>query len=273
MHSFQIGSFTLPGALIVLAVSVTIGLFVGKRIAGSLTTSVERKFWQTFWVGMIAARIGFVMKYKETYFASPLAIIDIRDGGWHIFAGFGAVCLFGLIQIIQIPAIKKPLGLALLASLSIWLAGSFLFSMSLEKDQHLTAEQVVTLQGETTALSVFAGKPTVVNLWASWCPPCIREMPAFSIAQKQYSDIHFVFLNQGESASTIQKFLTERNLSLENVLLDPQGAIARLYQANGLPTTLFFDATGRLMDKRVGELSHATLMDRLSNMHPSSKEN
>ena len=273
MHSIQIGSFTLPGTLIVFAVSMTIALLVGRKIAGKLATVFEKKFWQTFWIGLIAARIGFVLKYWESYFAAPLDIIDIRDGGWHAFAGFGVACLYALMQIAKSHAIKKPLAAALVASFSIFLLGSFLLSMPVEKDVQLTATPVLTLQGGATSLKAFAGKPTVVNVWASWCPPCIREMPVLSKAQQQYPDIHFVFLNQGEAAETVQKFLSARNLTLENVLLDPQGAIAKQYDARGLPTTLFFDATGRLIDKRMGELSHATLMDRLSTIPLSSTDN
>lgn len=273
MHSIQIGNFTLPGTLIVLAVSMTIALLVGKKIAGNVATTFEKKFWQTFWLGLIAARIGFVLKYRDLYFASPLDIIDIRDGGWHAFAGFGVACLYALMQISKTHSIKKSMAAALVASFSIFLLGSFLLSMQVEKDVQLTETPVLALQGGPTTLKAFAGQPTVVNLWASWCPPCIREMPVLSKAQKQYPDIHFVFLNQGETANTVQNFLTARNLTLENVLLDPQGEIARQYHARGLPTTLFFDATGRLIDKRMGELSHATLMDRLSNIQPSSREN
>lgn len=273
MHGIQIGSFTLPGTLIVFAVSMTIALLVGRKIAGKVAAAFENKFWQTFWVGLIAARIGFVLKYWESYFASPLDIIDIRDGGWHAFAGFGVAFLYALMQIAKSHAIKKPLAAALVASFSIFLLGSFLLSMPVEKDVQLTETPVLTLQGGATSLKAFAGKPTVVNVWASWCPPCIREMPLLSKAQQQYPDIHFVFLNQGEAAETVQKFLSARNLTLENVLLDPQGAIAKQYEARGLPTTLFFDATGRLIDKRMGELSHATLMDRLSAIPLSSMEN
>ncbi|WP_459655422.1 TlpA family protein disulfide reductase, partial [Achromobacter xylosoxidans] len=70
-------------------------------------------------------------------------------------------------------------------------------------------------------LAAFQGKPTVVNLWASWCPPCRREMPAFEQAQAANPDIHFVFLNQGEAASTVRQYLDEHAPSLANALLDP----------------------------------------------------
>lgn len=272
MHSIEIGGFSISVALIVLAVTLLIGLVIGKQIAGNLSATAEKIIWQIFWVGLVAARIGFVLKYNEIYFASPWDIIDIRDGGWHTFFGIVAAYLFGFIQIVTTPALRKALSAALLTSLCVWLLGSFLISIPASKDVQLTATPVFTEKGEATSLRNFAGKPTVINLWASWCPPCVREMPVFSSAQKQYPDINFVFLNQGESTDTVKQFLTDRKLILENVLLDPKVAIAKHYQAKGLPTTLFFDADGRLIDKRMGELSHATLIDRLAKIQATSRD-
>src|SRR5690606_40886240 len=56
------------------------------------------------------------------------------------------------------------------------------------------------LEGGEVRLPTFIGQPTVVNLWATWCPPCRREMPVLRDAQQRYPDIAFIFANQGESA-------------------------------------------------------------------------
>src|SRR3546814_7473677 len=65
------------------------------------------------------------------------------------------------------------------------------------------------------------GEPMVVNLWATWCPPCRREMPVLAKAQEERGDVTFVFVNQGESESEIRDYLRESHLQLSNVLLDP----------------------------------------------------
>lgn len=119
-------------------------------------------------------------------------------------------------------------------------------------------------EGQPVSISDFKGQPTVVNLWASWCAPCRREMPALQQGQLENPDIHFVFPNQGETIDIINTYLTEEGLALENVLLDPDNALADGIASRGLPTTLFLDHEGRIVDIRLGELSPATLQERLN---------
>lgn len=83
-------------------------------------------------------------------------------------------------------------------------------------------------------------------------------------AQAQRSDVNFVFLDQGESAEKVRRFLAAEQLPLANVLLDINSKAGEQMAARGLPTTFFFDAQGRLADVRVGELSPATLDQRLA---------
>ena len=124
--------------------------------------------------------------------------------------------------------------------------------------------------GTTVRLASFQGRPTVVNLWATWCPPCQREMPVLQQAQASRPDVHFLFLNQGESPQQVAAYLAKSGLQLRNVLLDARGEAGAALGHRALPTTLFFDASGRLIDTRVGELSEASLAQRLSDLPPST---
>jgi len=120
------------------------------------------------------------------------------------------------------------------------------------------------VEGTEVSLASFQGKPTVVNLWATWCPPCVREMPVLQQAQAERSDVHFVLVNQGERATRVRDYLASRQLRLRNVLVDEGNALGAFTGHRALPTTLFYDAQGRLVDTRVGELSAASLAHRLS---------
>ena len=114
-----------------------------------------------------------------------------------------------------------------------------------------------TLSGDLVTLNqLAAGKPMVVNLWATWCPPCIREMPLLAKAQERYSDIHFVFINQGEQGETVTGFLRNSDLTLSNVLLDSDGQVAKVTASMALPSTLFYNAAGEQVDDAGDPLAH-----------------
>ncbi|HAQ27862.1 MAG TPA: peroxiredoxin, partial [Pseudomonas sp.] len=116
------------------------------------------------------------------------------------------------------------------------------------------------------ALQDFVGKPLVVNLWATWCPPCRREMPVLAEAQRTESDVTFLFVNQGEGERVIADFLDTEGLGLENVLLDTGGRLGQHVGSTALPTTLFYDAEGRQVGSHLGELSRASLARALERL-------
>lgn len=133
------------------------------------------------------------------------------------------------------------------------------------------AEMTTTLlSGESTTLAALAdGKPMVVNLWASWCPPCRREMPVLAAAQKQQAWASFVFANQGENTATIQRYLSDSQLELANVTLDRDTRLGVVAGSMALPITLFYDAHGQLVATHRGTLTAASLAGKLKQLKPS----
>ena len=123
-----------------------------------------------------------------------------------------------------------------------------------------------TLEGDVVTLSKLRGQPILINLWASWCPPCHREMPVLAAAQQRETDIQFVLINQGEDATRVQNYLSENQLVMHNVLLDSQGQTAQATGMYGLPSTLFYNANGELVDSHMGEISHAVLAQKLQQL-------
>ncbi len=113
--------------------------------------------------------------------------------------------------------------------------------------------------GGSVRLRQFLGRPLVLNLWASWCPPCRAEMPLLAEAQGRYRGVTFVFANQGEAESAIHSFLSDTGLALGWVILDPDSELSRTLHAGGLPTTYFFDAQGKLVAVHPGQLFEAAL--------------
>ena len=266
---FQIGPLVLPVSLLVMFAAVVAATSVGKWTGRKSGIEVESVLWQTLAVGLIVARLAFVLQYTTSYQASPLSVLDIRDGGWRPLAGFVAAWLFALARQFKRPALRKALLPALLAGSTIWGAGVLALSMP-DHTQKLPSLSLASLQGATVDLAEFRGKATVVNLWATWCPPCVREMPVLHQAQLANPSVNFVFLNQGESRERVSGWLEARKLPLRNVLLDSKGQALAAFNQRGLPTTLFFDARGQLVSTRTGELSSATLMEKLQSLSGDS---
>ena len=76
-------------------------------------------------------------------------------------------------------------------------------------------------------LADYQGGPLVINLWATWCPPCRREMPVLENAQRMRPDVTFLFVNQAESMQSVSTYLATQGLNLDNVLFDASGRVAR----------------------------------------------
>lgn len=261
----QIGPLVLPVSLLVMFAAVVAATSVGKWTGRKSGIEVESVLWQTLAIGLIVARLAFVLQYSTSYQASLLSVLDIRDGGWRPLAGFVAAWLFALGRQFKRPALRTALLPALLAGTTIWGAGVLALSVP-DPTQKLPSLSLASLQGATVDLAEFQGKPTVVNLWATWCPPCVREMPVLHQAQLANPSVNFVFLNQGESRERVSGWLEARKLPLRNVLLDSKGQALAAFNQRGLPTTLFFDARGHLVSTRTGELSSATLTEKLQSL-------
>jgi thiol-disulfide isomerase/thioredoxin len=114
---------------------------------------------------------------------------------------------------------------------------------------------LATLGGESLTLSDFRGGPVIVNLWASWCPPCRAEMPAIQRIYEENRDRGLIVLavntTYQDSEGAAAAFLQEFDFTFP-VLLDRQGTVSRQYQLRALPTTFFIDAQGVVQKVIIG---------------------
>jgi thiol-disulfide isomerase/thioredoxin len=267
-NAMVVGPFVVPYSLLLALAAVASTLYVGKRSGRDAGIDVESALWHTLLVGLVVARLAFVWEFRSAYLASPLDVLDIRDGGWSPTAGFVGAWLFALSRGRRLPGLHRPLRAALMVGTVVWAAGTVALSVRPDTGQELPALSLTSLEGRPVNLAEFKGKPTVVNLWATWCPPCVREMPVLHQAQVERPGVNFVFLNQGESAEKVGAWLQARNLPMRNVLMDANWQAAAAFKQRALPTTLFFDAKGRLVSMRIGELSAAPLTERLQAAMP-----
>ncbi|MFQ5617033.1 MAG: TlpA disulfide reductase family protein, partial [Anaerolineales bacterium] len=110
------------------------------------------------------------------------------------------------------------------------------------------------LQGNRVQLSALRGKVVFINVWATWCPPCIEEMPTM---QRLYDRFHNRGLEvlaisiDALGTQVVAPFMQKYRLTFP-ALLDPEGTIERLYHTSGVPESFIVDKRGRLVEKVVG---------------------
>lgn len=122
--------------------------------------------------------------------------------------------------------------------------------------------RLLDLEGNPHRLSEISG-PIVLNFWASWCEPCIEEMPEFEIVnQEAGGQVTFVGVNDGEALATAREFAYEVTGVSYLVLLDPTKSMTDgPYPLVGRPTTFFIGADGLIKELRVGIVNLETLRE------------
>ena len=104
------------------------------------------------------------------------------------------------------------------------------------------------LDGRPHALSDFLGRVLVVNFWASWCIPCVKELPSMQVARNRLAaePFEFIAVNVGEDAGQVAAFLQRFDPSLDfPVLLDDNMIVTKQWKVRALPTSYIVDRAGR----------------------------
>jgi thiol-disulfide isomerase/thioredoxin len=263
MLSISLGPLSLPTAVLVLLLSIVCGLAVARIVARRSSNSATDPLLLVLVGAFLFGRLIFVVRFADSY-QSLWQMLDFRDRGIDITATVVAALVLLMLQLKRHPPLKRAMAAgAISTALSFSFGSAWLYAQ--QQQQVLAEISLETLSGYQVTLSQLAqGKPVVLNLWASWCPPCHREMPVLLNAQQQYTDISVIMLNLRENRAAVQQYLSQHQLAFDNVLLDYRGDVANYYGAQGVPATLFFSADGKLAAAHFGELSPAILQQGMS---------
>lgn len=271
-QTLQLGPLVLPVSWLVLFIAWQAGSFVAERRARRLGQALGLHGWLLPLAGWAAARAGFVAAHWDGYAGSAsslLGVLDIRDGGWYPWTGLLVAVIYGLVLAWRGQPAGRPLlwGLGLFCAL--WLGAHGVSRALAAPPAQLPQFSAVALDARSIDLPALTGTPVVINLWASWCPPCRREMPVLLQAQRDNPAIRFLWINQGESPEVVQRFSAQHGLPADAVLLDIQGRLGQMLGRSSLPTTLFYNAQGQLADLRTGEVSAGSLGQHLQRIAPA----
>lgn len=167
-------------------------------------------------------------------------------------------------------------GIGLLAALaggSLWLAGRDAGSPAAESTPveaapaAILASKFVDLSGNPRTLGELSGNVLVVNFWATWCTPCVEEMPAFARLQSRWASRGVRFIGLAQDDPVKVKAFGER-LAINYPLWTGEGAVMDLSRRLGnrigvLPHTVLLDGSGRVLESRIGVFAESVLESRL----------
>ncbi|HRL22489.1 MAG TPA: TlpA disulfide reductase family protein [Alcaligenes sp.] len=118
------------------------------------------------------------------------------------------------------------------------------------------AQAFPDLQDQDRTLSSYAGKPLVINFWATWCAPCVKEMPDLQALHQRYPEVNFVGIAV-DSKDNVREFLQRVPVSYDILLSGPGGVKQMRSLGNkkgGLPFTVVFGSNGRVSERILGQI-------------------
>ena len=134
-------------------------------------------------------------------------------------------------------------------------------TVPVEVDYEAPELTLLSVDGEKQALEDFLGKVILVNLWATWCPPCKAEMPTLEAFYQTHKDQGFdvIAINDGDPTEAVEAFVDEYGLTFP-VWLDPQYiATEKAFKSLNLPSSFVIDRQGNIRLRWVGEIDLDTL--------------
>jgi thiol-disulfide isomerase/thioredoxin len=127
----------------------------------------------------------------------------------------------------------------------------------------IPALPVEDFAGEQVTLTDYAGAPLVVNFWASWCPPCIAEMPDLeAVSRLAEGEVTFVGVNTQDTEERAAQLVEQTGVTYD-LVRDPAAELFQAFGVFAMPTTFYVDASGDIVGRHSGLLTRDALIDDL----------
>jgi len=120
------------------------------------------------------------------------------------------------------------------------------------------------LSGKSWTLKEQRGKVVLVNFWATWCPPCRKEMPDLETLYREFKDQNFVILAiSDEDAGKVKPFIAKQKVTYP-ILLDPGRKVHELFEVVGIPKTFIYDRDGKLVAQSIDMRTRKQFLEMLA---------
>jgi thiol-disulfide isomerase/thioredoxin len=127
--------------------------------------------------------------------------------------------------------------------------------------------QAMLTKLDGTPLQLASGKPTVVTVFATWCPYCQRQLPQFEQVARKNPRVQFAFINDGEPTELVQKFHAARDFTQATLYQDRQRQVALALKVTGYPANFFYNSKGKLVGEVRGYITGEQLEGILTRMN------
>ncbi|MDZ7748561.1 MAG: TlpA disulfide reductase family protein [Halofilum sp. (in: g-proteobacteria)] len=290
--AIAVGGILLDTHRLLLGVAVLAALVLVRLLArrsGVAPPGAERLAIVILAGSALAARLGFVAAHWPAYRDAPVTILYFWQPGYDPATGLlggaaVAVAAFLVLRARRAARYLPPvlLGLAgpfaVLAAIEVAPASLLSPSAAVRAGDPAPPLRMARLGGRTAALSELRGHPVIVNVWASWCPPCRREIPLLNEHYRRHAaaGLRIIGVNRGETRERVEAFLASVPIDYD-LWIDPPGPrdgrapSARLLERTaspGLPTTLVIDARGTVRQVTIGELQPGTIRQGVQRILP-----
>ncbi len=289
IEAFSLGPLLIPTRPLILVLCLLFAIW----LSGWLATRYQIDKSQAkagveyiAWFALLGARLGFVILNWDAYQATPWTALYLWQPGYLYQTGllFGAGYLLWHIYNCSSQLRKPFLGLLVGSYVAAGiLFTSTVYSLDLLRQPGIPGTgdrapdfKLQNLSGETVTLSSLAGRAVILNFWATWCPPCRREMPLLDQIQKKYGNkgLTVVGLDVDEPLELVKSYISSVNVSypiwvdapLETPGYDRTRAIFSRFGGVGFPSTIFIDRAGIIQNIYIGELSQGFLQYQTENI-------
>lgn len=252
------------------------------RRFGLNKNQVKRTAEHAAWSGVVGARLVFALVHFSAYQSTPWTILYFWQPGYMYLGGllFGGACILWQCRIYQskerksfIAVVATSYLIATIIFLSAIASLELLRPSEVPGNGDLAPDmQFQNIDGDTVKLSDLKGRGIVLNFWATWCPPCRREMPMLDEFHQNYSDdgLSVIGLAINEPVAQVRQVVDSMGLSYPIWVdapdslpgFDRSQAIFERYGGVGLPMTIFIDRKRIIRNVYVGELSRGYLQSQ-----------
>lgn len=289
-EAVSVGSFVLPTVRIGILLALFLGAWLATRIARRQALDAAwvgaTSEWSV-WSGLVGARLGFVAANWRAYIDAPWTVFYVWQPGYLLSAGVLFSLTYAFWRLWQRPLAERNRYAQALgggfAVTALFIGGLFgatqldLGSSVLREGDSVPNIVLQNLAGERVSLEDLAGQTVVLNFWATWCPPCRREMPLLDDINRAYKDrgVTVIGIDVGEPAEVVKRYIDSIGVTYpiwvdaaDNAAADDTRALFSRFGGVGYPTTVFVDADGVIQAKHVGELSRGLVRSRIEAMLP-----